>query len=277
MLQFGAKYTPTIQVGPYRLSISTVLYTVCICLLLFQWSILNEVHQMARRIHHNDPPLPMKTSLREEFTRRRISVNEKSVAITPLEADLLWKGDATGGDGTRYKHVTIVISHCYKDLSWVQKIIEGHELHVSKIYVISKCGNKVLNAPENAVVMHLSNVGRCDHTFAYWMARMSPDTPDDEVVVFMKDNRDMHQVSRSSFFMSRFRYFGSRGIVYLSVGELALFGRYAAHYIGARIRVWSDTDEFEVYGKDWRKKETGRIKFAIGDAQPDRIVAVRYE
>jgi hypothetical protein len=51
--------------------------------------------------------------------------------------------------------------------------------------------------PEGALVFHLPNVGRNDHTIAFWMSMIQYSSQDNEVVVFLKDNLDIHQSSRA--------------------------------------------------------------------------------
>eukprot|EP00586_Coscinodiscus_wailesii_P007616 CAMPEP_0172522916 /NCGR_PEP_ID=MMETSP1066-20121228/293381_1 /TAXON_ID=671091 /ORGANISM="Coscinodiscus wailesii, Strain CCMP2513" /LENGTH=173 /DNA_ID=CAMNT_0013305955 /DNA_START=189 /DNA_END=707 /DNA_ORIENTATION=- len=120
----------------------------------------------------------------------------------PPNTNLLWKGDVAGGHPHRYDRVTIVISHCSHDLDWVIPFVRGYEGTIVAIHVYSKCGRRHNVAlPEDVtnvmvVSADLPNVGRCDHTFAYWMARHSAGLDDGEVVVFMKDSRDMHQLAQ---------------------------------------------------------------------------------
>ena len=45
---------------------------------------------------------------------------------------------------------------------------------ITRIYIISKCKEQPLGAPEGAIVQTLSNVGRCNHTYAYFFTEILP-------------------------------------------------------------------------------------------------------
>jgi hypothetical protein len=73
---------------------------------------------------------------------------------------------------------------------------------ITRIYIISKCGEQPLGAPEGAIVQTLSNVGRCDHTYAYFITEILPQEVGvdssvakqrESIVVFIKDNMNNHQ------------------------------------------------------------------------------------
>ena len=76
-------------------------------------------------------------------------------------------------------------------------IVNGTFFVVTRIYIISKCGEQPLGAPEGAVVQAISNVGRCDHTYAYFIIDILPQEVEvdssvaklqESIVVFLKDN-----------------------------------------------------------------------------------------
>ena len=84
-----------------------------------------------------------------------------------------------------HKKLHFVVSH-----GWMQNYIQGFTNISASIHVISKCGNKMEGAPKNAQIQVLPNVGRCDHTYAYYITRVLPKmvTPGDDnaiVVVFL--------------------------------------------------------------------------------------------
>jgi hypothetical protein len=113
----------------------------------------------------------------------------------------LWKGigrydkDATELD----LHIHIVVSHCKSSLDWLAEFTKGFA--IDSIHVITKCGYPVVGAPDSAIILTLPNVGRCDHTYAYYIANLLPQlVPDvkksNSIVVFLKDdisNKNMHQ------------------------------------------------------------------------------------
>ena len=61
--------------------------------------------------------------------------------------------------------------------------------NVASIHVISKCGREVEGAPMGATTVVLPNIGRCDHTYAYFITTIFPSylKDDNSIVVFMKD------------------------------------------------------------------------------------------
>jgi hypothetical protein len=90
--------------------------------------------------------------------------------------------------------VSLVISHCDHPLSWVRNITKGYENLISKVWVFTKCGKEVIDAPLNAEIIVLPNVGRCDHTYAHWLSgsyllnhEMNPIGSPYAIIVFMKD------------------------------------------------------------------------------------------
>ena len=112
----------------------------------------------------------------------------------------LWKASQFTGMNsvTSLKKVIVVVSHCNKPLHWMQDyIVNGTFFVVTRIYIISKCGEQPLGAPEGAVVQAISNVGRCDHTYAYFITEILPQEVEvgssvaeqqESIVVFIKDN-----------------------------------------------------------------------------------------
>ena len=58
-----------------------------------------------------------------------------------------------------------------------------------EVFVYSKCGRPVEDAPPGSLVRTLPNVGRCDHTFAHHLALQSTAKapPTSDLVLFAKD------------------------------------------------------------------------------------------
>eukprot|EP00980_Cylindrotheca_fusiformis_P004881 scaffold1038_cov100-Cylindrotheca_fusiformis.AAC.4 len=99
----------------------------------------------------------------------------------------------------------LVVSYCKGDLNFIDDITMGY--NVKSIHIISKCGHPVQGAPGGAEIEVLPNVGRCDHSYAYYIANvlekkllLANDTQSDSsLVLFFKDNagaRNLHQSGR---------------------------------------------------------------------------------
>lgn len=97
------------------------------------------------------------------------------------------------------KKIRVVISHCNKNLDWTSEYLKV--FNVASVHVLSKCGVQVQGAPNEAVIGLLKNVGRNDHTFAYYITSILPSiasSKEDSVIVFLKDsvNEAVHQGGR---------------------------------------------------------------------------------
>ena len=112
----------------------------------------------------------------------------------------LWKANKyPGNDDPRTKKIHIVVSHCKTDLDWISDFTKGH--NVASIHVITKCGAPVNGAPDIATIQVLPNVGRCDHTYAYYMStvldqKVEKGDEKDSIIVFLKDDMsaaNLHQ------------------------------------------------------------------------------------
>lgn len=98
------------------------------------------------------------------------------------------------------KRIHIVISHCKNDLWWLSNFTKGHD--IASTHVITKCGIPVEGAPDSATIQVLPNVGRCDHTYAYYINKLLDQKivkgeEKDSIVVFLKDDmsqENFHQV-----------------------------------------------------------------------------------
>ncbi|KAL3916503.1 MAG: hypothetical protein SGILL_005147 [Bacillariaceae sp.] len=112
----------------------------------------------------------------------------------------LWTGSVVAKPQKENRtKIHIVVSHCKSSLHWLSKFTAGHV--VDSITVISKCGAEVKGAPEDTDVLVLPNLGRCDHSYAYYMAYMLEEKVPEEdrensVVFFLKDDisvENLHQ------------------------------------------------------------------------------------
>lgn len=83
------------------------------------------------------------------------------------------------------RKIWVVLAHCNEAISWLPHYLEG--LPIANITIISKCGNPVIGAPASATVISLPNVGMCDHSYAYWLARMSFRVSSVDFILFLKD------------------------------------------------------------------------------------------
>eukprot|EP00980_Cylindrotheca_fusiformis_P004882 scaffold1038_cov100-Cylindrotheca_fusiformis.AAC.5 len=125
----------------------------------------------------------------------------------------LWSGNQVFGKRDNRSvsdiPVHVVVSYCKGDIRFVEVTIEG--FNVASIHIVSKCGHPVEGAPSGAVIDILPNVGRCDHTYAHYIAHIldgelekaNNTQSDNAVVMFLKDNagaRYLHQSGRWNSF-----------------------------------------------------------------------------
>jgi hypothetical protein len=114
----------------------------------------------------------------------------------------LWKGTQIFGKvegkiDIYKKDIHLVVSHCKANLDWIETFTKGFK--IASVHVISKCGHPVNGAPHNATIEILPNIGRCDHTYAYYITTVldqkllhletQHNNGEDSVVVFLKDTR----------------------------------------------------------------------------------------
>ena len=103
------------------------------------------------------------------------------------------------------RSVSLVISFCSHDLDWLYDALVN--VRISDITIYSKCGFEAVaqkflskpSLPRIASVVTLPNVGRVDHTFAFHMARLAPDTDPESIVLYVKDTfKVIHQRGMSA-------------------------------------------------------------------------------
>ena len=113
-----------------------------------------------------------------------------------------WLGSFGKNAGSKHCVYHAAISHCRSDLSWFEQELRQVRCELKSVTIYSKCDvepyvNFSLDFASNVELslVKLANVGRCDHTYAYHMAQISLDgqVKADEVVLFLKDTRDVHQ------------------------------------------------------------------------------------
>ena len=137
-------------------------------------------------------------------TMSRDTIGESSKKHIDLEpyyyyaddVNLSWEGDLPENIKRealqRIQSVHIVISHCDKSLEWIEKkFLKDQKQKVSGITVITKCGNEVTGISNDLTfeTINLTNVGRCDHSYAYWISHYGFDSiSEDSIILFMKDS-----------------------------------------------------------------------------------------
>jgi hypothetical protein len=91
----------------------------------------------------------------------------------------------------KIRKVSLVISHCDYPLDWIERFTAGFENIIDKVWVFTKCNQNVTGALPGSQIIPLPNVGRCDHSYAYWLnhffTEMDEKDASDQIVVFMKD------------------------------------------------------------------------------------------
>lgn len=89
------------------------------------------------------------------------------------------------------KKLFIVVSHCMSELHWLSNFTHGYK--ISSTHILSKCGRTVIGAPRDAIIQELPNVGRCDHSYAYYISNVLDKIHGDEntknlIIFFLKDD-----------------------------------------------------------------------------------------
>ncbi len=92
--------------------------------------------------------------------------------------------------------IDLVVSHCDLPIDWI--FDWAAPLEFRDIRIFSKCGKPVVGAPERAKIVKLENVGRCDHTYAHFLANYRSESTDlgserSDFVLFLKDNDNSHR------------------------------------------------------------------------------------
>jgi len=158
------------------------------------------------RKHHRKLYRMSNQTKREDYERNKpafVSTNGKEdrFKCNCIECDVdkncggLWKASKypgiSDGKDLETKKIHIVISHCKSNLEWIDGFTQG--FLISSIHIVTKCGETVKGAPEWATIEVLPNVGRCDHTYAYFITtilpqKINPAEQENSIVVFLKDD-----------------------------------------------------------------------------------------
>jgi len=160
---------------------------------------------------------------KEEMMRNEMEVNEgydinKSrwneifdrLYVDDSNLTALWLGEISedvmkwNPNPVKFFRITLVVSHCDKPLGWIWDQFLPPGIVLNRVVIYSKCGKEVIGAPDDAEIVILPNVGRCDHTYAYHLARNGQASLNknqlNEIVLFMKDNpQRMEWWDRRSF------------------------------------------------------------------------------
>lgn len=106
--------------------------------------------------------------------------------------------------------IKVIVSHCQNSLLWLTDFIGGH--NIASIHVISKCGITVQGAPKNSTILELPNVGRCDHSYVYYINHFLNNekggVDKDTIIFFLKDDmseENKHQRGEWNNFESMLR------------------------------------------------------------------------
>jgi len=119
---------------------------------------------------------------------------------TPLNSIPIAKVDGTG-------KLHVVVAHCDKRIDWIWNDFL-RDVELASMTIITKCGQPPdpTTLPVVARVVELPNVGRCDHSYAYFIQNMKdlltrhlPLRLEDEVI-FMKDNDNTYRDSFENAF-----------------------------------------------------------------------------
>mmetsp|Transcript_3366 Transcript_3366/g.8572 ORF Transcript_3366/g.8572 Transcript_3366/m.8572 type:complete len:485 (-) Transcript_3366:80-1534(-) len=132
---------------------------------------------------------------------------------------VLWKGisspgrDKNNDNLSQEKRVHIVVSHCKGELHWLSVFTQNYAT-VASMHIITKCGQKVIGAPQIATIQELPNRGRCDHSYVKFITsildgKLSEGEDDDNsIVMFLKDDMsagNIHQKARWNDFETMVR------------------------------------------------------------------------
>lgn len=126
----------------------------------------------------------------------------------------LWRANRfplPGKENESDKEIHIVLSHCKSDISWLSTFTQGYK--ISSMHVITKCGRAVKGAPADAVIIELPNIGRCDHTYAYYINHVLDRKKEGmdletSIVFFLKDDMsatNIHQIGNWTDFATMLR------------------------------------------------------------------------
>ena len=84
--------------------------------------------------------------------------------------------------------LTLVISYCNESMSWMK---EFFTYDLDNVVIYSKCGYPINYTFPDSKTIIMDNYGRCDHSYANWMAQMkAEEATKNHLVLFFKASRD---------------------------------------------------------------------------------------
>jgi hypothetical protein len=126
---------------------------------------------------------------------RSITLYLQNCCNSESEAVALWRGtilkEKIPSLDTSSK-IDLVVSHCDISIDWIFEWADTLEFR--NITIFSKCDKAVNGAPPNSRIIRIDNAGRCDHTYAYYMANYYHESSSNsDYVLFLKDNNNEHR------------------------------------------------------------------------------------
>jgi hypothetical protein len=121
---------------------------------------------------------------------------------------------STSSTTSTTRKIHLVVSHCNGPIDWIFESFAAEtevQFVFANITIISKCNQPVVSSVKNnnyianATIVRLPNVGRCDHSYAWFLARNydqlltlaaaeeENDDDDPSVLLFLKDNDNHHR------------------------------------------------------------------------------------
>lgn len=206
MMKPSSSKTTNKRVFAHKIFFSIIIYLVVSSICLFSliklsWSRGTPIKRKVTRKFEN-------TVKRAEKDLELIRVATSSSELTPVLDEEISLAHRSRGEvlpqpinlveHEKYNtRISIVISHCDHPVDWIPEFI-GTGYTISDITIISKCeadiqGLQSLHALTHEVdILYEDNVGRCDHSYAYWVSenrhKVSKDRSSNELVLFLKDN-----------------------------------------------------------------------------------------
>ena len=97
----------------------------------------------------------------------------------------------------KIKIIDLVISYCNEQPEWIIDVVNLlSKIGKVRIFIISKCQQKFENLPLNATIKQIENVGRCDHSWAYYLYTYYDNLGD--IVFFLKDTTYSYPIEKLS-------------------------------------------------------------------------------
>ena len=171
-------------------------------------------HRMEDFSFNNNPSRSSQARVRLSSSSSSSTVQTipSSLSISPIHLEKLWLGDDSSVSRRLHEFpITLVVSHCNVSVSWLYGIYDFN-LNIQNITIISKCGTppRPQHLPKHVSIVELSNVGRIDHTIAYWIVHSdlydtttttTTTSNNKDIVIFLKDNLFIHQESNPRNFI----------------------------------------------------------------------------